>query len=162
MPIFIALFAVPLLEIATFIAIGSKIGIAATLALTLLTALAGTILLRQQGLKTINNIRADLAQDRLPARPLADGAMIAVAGILLLTPGFLTDVIGLSLFLPPVRDFIWRQARKRIDFTVVGSGGGPGRARPSDDTVIDLDDRDYSTRPDDDRPGDSPWRDDKR
>ena len=155
MPIFLALFAIPLLEIATFIAVGGQIGIAATLGLTLLTALAGTILLRRQGLATIQRIRSDLQADRVPARPLADGAMIAIAGIFLLTPGFLTDLAGLLLFVPTVRDFIWSRAKSRISVAAFDNGH-PSAAHSGRDeaTVIDLDDSDFMSRPD----PDSPWQ----
>jgi UPF0716 protein FxsA len=148
--LFAFLFGVPLLEIAVFILVGGQIGVAATLLLTLVTAVAGAMLLRHQGLATLRRIRAELAADRIPARQLADGAMIAAAGLLLLTPGFVTDIIGLTLFLPAIRDLIWREAGKRVKLRVVrpaGTGPSPGR-------VVELDDSEFDSRP---NPS-SPWR----
>lgn len=148
--LFAILFGIPLLEIAVFILVGGQIGVLATLALTLVTAAAGAVLLRRQGLTTLTRMRAELEADRIPARQLADGAMIAAAGLLLLTPGFVTDTIGLMLFVPPVRDLIWREAAKRVEVRVVRPGGEPGPSGP----VVDLEDSEFASRP---NPS-SPWR----
>jgi len=75
-----------------------------------------------------------------PDREIVHGAMIVLAGLLLIIPGFITDIIGLLLFLPPVRDLAWNAIRSRI--VVVGPGGRGGRAR-REAKVIDLDERDY-------------------
>lgn len=148
--LFAFLFGIPLLEIAVFILVGGQIGVAATLLLTLLTAMAGAILLRRQGLATLGRIRAELASDRIPARQLADGAMIAAAGLLLLTPGFVTDTVGLTLFLPAVRDLIWREAAKRVKVRVVRPAGAAGTSG----RVVELDDTEFASKP---NPS-SPWR----
>lgn len=148
--LFAFLFGIPLLEIAVFILVGGQIGVAATLLLTLLTAMAGAILLRRQGLATLGRIRAELASDRIPARQLADGAMIAAAGLLLLTPGFVTDTVGLTLFLPAVRDLIWREAAKRVKVRVVRPAGAASPAG----RVVELDDTEFASKP---NPS-SPWR----
>lgn len=154
MPIFLALIAVPLAEIATFILVGGAIGVAATLLMTLLTAVAGTILLRQQGFAVLNRIRDDLARDRMPGRPLADGAMIAAAGIMLLTPGFITDSIGLLLFIPAIRDVIWRIAKAKFGDRIVASASAAGRSTTSGETrIVDLDENEYRSRND----PSSPW-----
>ena len=109
MPLFLLFLAVPLVEIALFVLIGGGIGVFATLAMVVVTAIAGSALLRWQGVQTLNRIRTELENNRLPARPIADGAMIAVAGLLLLTPGFFTDTIGFILLVPPLRALIgWR------------------------------------------------------
>jgi UPF0716 protein FxsA len=79
--------------------------------------------------------------------------MIMVAGILLLIPGFFTDILGILLFLPPLRDFVWRQLRSRIRFAGVGAAGVSAGRRKARKT-IDLDEDDYSTGRDTDRP----WR----
>ncbi len=150
MPIFLLLLVVPLVEIAAFVVIGGQIGVATTLLLTLLTAIIGTMLLRRQGLAVVQQIGRELEADRIPARQLADGAMIAVAGILLLTPGFVTDAVGLLLFVPAFRDFVWRQVGKRLNVTIV-SDAGPGRQHHD---VIDLDESEYSGKAD----PHSPWR----
>ncbi|MHA1189658.1 MAG: FxsA family protein [Alphaproteobacteria bacterium] len=167
MPLFFIFLAIPILEIIAFIVIGGQIGIAATLAMILLTAIAGTALLRHQGLAMIGRIRADLAGQRVPAKPLVEGAMIAAAGLLLLTPGFITDGIGFLLFVPPVRAVLWRTIAARFYVTAGrtmasesmagGSKGNPspgGRARKRPAATIDLEEGEYSARPD----PDSPWR----
>lgn len=95
--------AVPLVEIAVFIQVGGLIGLWPTVALVLLTAVVGTSLLRAQGLATLGRAQASLARGEMPLREVFDGACLLVAGVLLLTPGFVTDAVGLLLFLPPVR-----------------------------------------------------------
>ena len=114
MPLFLLFLAVPLIEIALFIVIGGEIGVVATLAMVLVTAVAGSLLLRQQGIATLNRIRAELEQNRIPARPIADGAMIAVAGLLLLTPGFFTDFCGFLLFIPGIRSSLFAFIASRV------------------------------------------------
>ncbi|HEX2257764.1 MAG TPA: FxsA family protein, partial [Afifellaceae bacterium] len=143
-----------LLEIAVFILVGGQIGVAATLGLTLVTAIAGAVLLRRQGLATLARIRAELEANRIPARQLADGAMIAVAGLMLLTPGFVSDLAGLLLFVPALRDAAWRQAAKRFKLQVVRR---PGGGRPSG-PVVELDDAEFASRPNPSTPWRSPPR----
>ena len=151
------LLALPLLEIAGFVLVGRQIGVLPTLGLVIATGIAGTILLRHQGFGAMARIRAELDAGRDPSRELAHGVMIMLAGILLLIPGFVTDILGILLFLPPVRDFAWRLLRSRIQ--VAGSFGSmtggfqrPGGGRG--DKIIDLDEDEYSAGPD----RNSPWR----
>jgi len=151
MPLFLLFLAVPLIEIALFIVIGGEIGIFATLAMVLLTAIVGSALLRWQGVRTLNRIRTELEHRRLPARPIADGAMIAIAGLLLLTPGFFTDFCGFLLFVPSVRTAIWTFVSQRI--TIVSPESGT-RGGADDGVTIDLDETQFQTKPG----GDSPWR----
>lgn len=156
LPLF--LLALPLLEIAGFVVVGREIGALATVGLVLASSIAGAMLLRHQGLSVMTRIRAEMDAGRDPSRQLAHGAMIVVASILLIIPGFITDIIGLLLFLPPVRDLAWRTFKGRIvvatNFT---TGGFSGRRR---DRVIDLEDGDYSREDDLKRGPDhnSPWR----
>ena len=144
--------AVPLIEIALFVTIGSAIGVLATIAIVLVTAVIGTTLLRMQGFALIGRIRARLDAGELPGRDLADGAMLLVAGLLLLTPGFFTDTIGFLLFVPAVRARIFRFVAARTDFRVVTPARPRGNA--GDGPVIDLDPDDVSPGP---RRPDSPW-----
>ena len=115
------LLVVPVLEIAGFILIGQAIGLGWTMLGILLTAIIGTMLLRRQGLALLGQMRSEMNAGRVPARELADAAMLLVAGILLLTPGFVTDALGFSLFLPPVRATIRHFIGSRV--RVVGPGG---------------------------------------
>lgn len=95
--------AVPVIEIGLFIQVGGAIGLLPTLAVVIITAVIGTFLLRQQGLNIVMKVQAEMAAGQMPVKNLIHGAFIVVAGLLLLTPGFFTDFIGFSLFIPQVR-----------------------------------------------------------
>jgi UPF0716 protein FxsA len=138
-----------LVEVAVFILVGDAIGIAATLTLTLLAMMAGAVLLRRQGLSALQRIRAEVAANRVPARPFADAAMIALAGLLLILPGFVTDAIGIALFIPAVRSAIWRTAGPRLQITRLRREDfRPRRAR-----VLELDPSEYDAP----RRPETPW-----
>lgn len=165
------LLALPFLEIAGFVVVGSHIGVLWTLALVILAGVLGAVLLRVQGFGSMARIRTELAAGRDPSQELANTVMILVAGVLLLIPGFITDIFGLLLFLPPVRQLAWRFLSRRITVTTGGFGGfgsagsrsGPGSGSGRDRT-IDLDSDEYShepgKKPDNESPtrGDSPWK----
>jgi len=131
---------IPLAEIALFVVIGERIGVLATIAIVILTAIAGAALVRHQGFGTLEKARRDMEQDRIPTGAMAEGLAILIAGALLLTPGFLTDAIGFTLLIPPARQkivgWIGRWLASRV--TVVsmdagmgsGMGGGAGRKGP--------------------------------
>lgn len=156
------LLALPLIEIAVFVVVGSQIGVLSTIGLVILSGVVGTVLLRIQGFGVLTRIQREMEAGRNPGRELAHGAMIMFAGVLLLIPGFVTDIVGLLLFIPPVRDLGWRLIRSRI--TVVGEFGA-GRWRSSSPEgragrkTIDLDADDYSKDDYSKDPGkSSPWR----
>jgi UPF0716 protein FxsA len=96
------LLVIPLAEIAAFVVIGGQIGVWATLGMVLLTAAIGSFLLRWQGVGLFNKINTEMRANRVPGRELVHGVMILVAGVLLLTPGFVTDSLGFLLFVPGV------------------------------------------------------------
>jgi UPF0716 protein FxsA len=149
--------ALPLLEIAGFVLVGRQIGVLPTLGLVIATGIAGAILLRLQGFGAMARIRAELDAGRDPSRELAHGVMIMLAGILLLIPGFVTDILGVLLFLPPVRDAAWRLLRSRVHLAGSFGSTSGGFRRPGDrrgDKTIDLDEDEYSTA----RDPNSPWR----
>jgi UPF0716 protein FxsA len=136
---------VPIAELYVIIQVGQLIGVVPTLILLLADAILGSLLLKHEGRSAWRRFNEALAARRFPGREVADGALIIVGGTLLLTPGFITDVFGLFLLLPPTRA-ITRRLLKRLTigrFAVVGvSGGGPGpfgpptggtRSRPSRD-----------------------------
>ena len=124
--ILLVLVCVPLAEIAAFIVIGDAIGLWPTLLTVIATAVVGSILLRQQGLMTAQKARAELAHNRMPMRSLFDGLCLFAAGLLLLTPGFITDLIGFVLFIPSIRgllaDRLVRHLEQRADVNVTLSG----------------------------------------
>lgn len=148
------LLALPFLEIAGFIVVGSKIGVLATLALVILSIFLGVFLLRLQGFGLIQKIREETAAGRTPKRELVHGVMLVFAAFLLIIPGFITDIIGLLLFIPAVRDIGWRFISDRV---VVVNSGNRRSSRTSrsqiKDKVIELDPEDYSSKPD----PNSPW-----
>jgi UPF0716 protein FxsA len=120
---------VPILELWLIIKIGGLIGVVPTLALLLADALLGSLLLRHQGRGAWRRFNQALADRRFPAREVADGLMIAVGGTLLLTPGFITDVFGLFLLIPPTRAIARRLLRGLVGrrFVVLGVSGMTGR-----------------------------------
>jgi UPF0716 protein FxsA len=148
------LFGLPLLEIAAFVVVGSKIGVLWTIALVILSAVAGSVLLRIQGFGALNRIRSEMAEGRDPGRELAHGFMIVLAGILLVIPGFVTDVIGLLLFIAPVREAAWRFLKRRMVIASSGTGFGGFRTSRHGGPIVDLDVEDFSRAPD----PKSPWR----
>ncbi len=114
MPLFLLFTVVPLTEIAIFAWVGGQVGVLSTIMMVLVCAVAGSALLRQQGLSTLRRAQQVAAEGRLPSDELADGLVLVVSGVLLLTPGFLTDVIALLLLLPGVRHVVRRWLVKRI------------------------------------------------
>jgi len=104
----ILLVLLPLLEIYVLIESGRLIGVWPTVSLVLLTGIAGSWLMRHQGLALLDRIRHELADGHLPGGALMDGALVLVGGILLLTPGFCTDLAGFTMLVPTTRHW-WRR-----------------------------------------------------
>lgn len=113
--LFAAFALVPVIEIYILVKVGSFIGAEATIALVLLSAFAGAWLARQQGLSVMNRIRESMARGVTPAEELVDAFLILVAGIVLLTPGFATDLAGILLLIPPVRLRVKAVLRRKFD-----------------------------------------------
>jgi UPF0716 protein FxsA len=122
--ILLALIFIPLVEIAVFIEVGDAIGLWSTLVVVVLTAMAGTALLRQQGLRTLRRAQESVARHEPPVREVFDGLCLLIAGVLLLTPGFVTDALGSLLFIPVFRTvlgrFLWRQMLAKGEVWVDG------------------------------------------
>jgi UPF0716 protein FxsA len=97
----------PLIEIALFVVVGRAIGLLPTLALVILAALAGALLLRQQGLGVLNRLRSNVSTGTIPGRTMFDGLLIGLAALFLVLPGFLSDVVALALLVPAVRGWIF-------------------------------------------------------
>jgi len=146
--LFLLFLLVPLIEIAFFVVIGGAIGLWPTLAGVLIMAVAGSLILRWQGLSIINEIRSSVGHGQLPARALADAMMIGLAGILLLTPGYFTDLLGLLLLIPPVRSAIYAYLRSRVKVvaTTTGASGFTSGTRRVEDGTIDLDSDEWRPR----------------
>lgn len=155
---FLLLF-IPILEISVFILIGGQIGVLSTLGMILVTAIVGTILLRIQGFATLARIQAQSQNGAIPGKELVNGVMIMIAGVLLLTPGFVTDSIGFLLFFPPFRQFLWSTIASKV---VVKTNGSFNQARnpfensrsgAGGEDVVDLDPSEFSEK---ENPN-SPW-----
>ena len=132
---------VPLIELVLLIQLGQWVGLWPTLALVVATGVAGATLARAEGVRTWVAFQREMAEGRLPGRPLMDGLAVLVGGAFLLTPGLLTDVAGFALLLPPSRRWIQRRIRSRVERSLeegtvrvhvwtpwggAGQGGAPG------------------------------------
>ncbi|MET0305825.1 MAG: FxsA family protein [Solirubrobacterales bacterium] len=144
---------VPIVELYVIIQVGGLIGVLPTLALLLADAVLGSLLLRHQGRGAWQRFNKALAERRFPGKEVADGAMIVVGGTLLLTPGFVTDIFGLILLIPPTRAIVRRLLRGYAArrFVVVGVGGirgastrydSAGRNYDYDGTAEEIEDDD--------------------
>lgn len=162
--IILILVAVPIIEIALFIELGGWVGLWPTIALVIITAILGGVLLRMQGFAAMQRLQASVAEGGDPRGPLAHGVMILVAGLLMLTPGFFTDAVGFSLLIPPVRSALiaWIGPKLAARAVYMGPDGRPqGRPRPDQqrpDQPIDADYVDLDLEIDPDKPrGNSGW-----
>lgn len=122
------LIGVPLLELWLIIEVGSRIGALITVVLIVFTALLGSSLLRHQGLATVNRLRRELDRGHVPAMELMEALVLVVGGVLLLTPGFLTDALGLICLLPWTRRWLVRALLSRA--VTVYVAGREGDAEP--------------------------------
>ena len=147
----VLLLVVPLLEVLVIIAVGQAIGGWPTFFLLLLESAFGAWLVRHEGGRAWQSLQTALTTGRMPSRQLADAALVLVGGVLLLAPGFLTDLVGFFLVLPFTRP----AARKALEAVVArrllagvygaggmptwsaGSGAGPGTRKPGSDDVIE-------------------------
>ena len=105
---------VGLVELTVMIQVGQWLGVVNTIGLLILISVIGAWLVKRQGLGALRRIREQRRAGQLPATPVFDGALILVAGVLLVVPGFVTDALGLLLLLPPVRAVARRYARRRF------------------------------------------------
>lgn len=123
--LFVLFVALPIVEIYVLVRVGSVIGALPTIALVIGLSAFGAWLVRHEGLGVLQRVRTALDAGQLPARELLDGALILIGGVLLLTPGFVTDVFGLCCLLPPVRAQLIRLLARHA-IVVAGRRGPPG------------------------------------
>ena len=109
--LFLLFIFVPIIEIAIFISIGTKIGILNTISIILVTALVGIFLVRRQGMNLLFNAQKNMMQGIMPTEEIKGGIFLLISGLLLITPGFFTDCIGFAIFLKPVQNFISLRAK---------------------------------------------------
>lgn len=141
MYLFLAFLLVPIIEIALFIQVGGLIGLWPTLAIVVLTAVLGTTMVRTQGRMAMGQLQRAFADLDDPTEPLANGAMILLSGVLLLTPGFFTDAVGFALLIPGIRAAVFGFLKSRVSITQfqMGTGFQQGASRDpfGQDDIID-------------------------
>lgn len=139
--LFIILVGVPIIEIALFIEVGGAIGVWPTIAICIASALIGSFLVRVQGLQIVRQAQMKMERGEPPAAEMFHGVCLLLAGFLLITPGFFTDVLGILLLLPPVRvaigALLWRHFEGRIRMHQAGGPSGAGPAGSGPGSVID-------------------------
>lgn len=134
----------PMIELYLLIMLGSRIGAMPTIGLIVLTGVLGASLARQQGLSVLSRIQREMASGKPPAQELVEGALIVVGGIVLLTPGIITDLFGFSLLVPPIRKAICQSLTKSFGKKVSKATGfshmsdGFSSFRKGSDDVIDV------------------------
>lgn len=134
--LFVAFVVMPVAEIAVIIQVGQVIGPVWTVLLLVLDSLVGAWLVRREGRRAWDGLRTSIETGRMPARELADGVLVVLGGALMLSPGFVTDALGLVLVLPPTRPLFRRVvtawAMRTVTVDVVGLRDAP---RPGPDVV---------------------------
>lgn len=135
-PLFII---IPLMELALLIQIGRWLGVGETIGLCILTAMVGAYLVRLEGLRVWLKLQSELSQGRMPADQLIDGVLILAGGIMLLVPGVITDLIGLTLLLPFTRFLYRRWLKKKFEKKIqfAGQGGYYGERKRAEVDVIE-------------------------
>jgi UPF0716 protein FxsA len=118
--------AVPIIELALIIKIGATIGVLNTIGLLVLSSVVGAWLMKREGLGVMRRMQASVAEGRVPGSELVDGFLILFGGALMMAPGFLTDILGMALLLPPVRFLVRRLIRRRLAIRVTRVTGGTG------------------------------------
>jgi len=140
--LFLVFLIVPIIEIGIFIVVGQLIGLWLTLAGVVITALLGSFIIRMQGLSLIREIQQLMAAGEMPARQIADGLILAIAGALLLTPGYFTDTIGFLLLVPSIRTLIYQAIKRRISVSGSFSTMSGGFSMGQDSMGQDMEDFD--------------------
>ena len=132
----------PMAELALLVVIARHTSLLFTIGLLLASGVTGAWLARSQGTRCLSRIREELSKGRMPADSLIDGLMILVAGVMLLTPGVLTDILDFCLLIPPLRAIIKRVVVVRFKHRIVVKGfASSPRSGTSSDDVIDVEHR---------------------
>ena len=129
LPLVLLFIVVPIAELAVIIQVGQEIGVWWTIAILIADSILGSVLMRSQGRSAWRRFNEAVRAGRVPAREVVDGALVIFGGALLLTPGFLTDILGLVLLLPPTRAFVRALLVRRFAARMVASMGAPPRGR---------------------------------
>ena len=116
--LFLIFVVTPIVELVVIVQVAGSTGVMNTIGLLVLVSLVGAWLVRREGLGILRRAQAELAEGRMPGRELVDGLLVLLAGALMLTPGFVTDAVGLALLLPPVRAVLRMVATRRLSRSV--------------------------------------------
>ena len=141
LPLVLLFVVVPLAELFVIIQVGQAIGVWWTIGILIADSILGSVLMRSQGRAAWRRFNDALRAGRVPAREVIDGALVIFGGALLLTPGFLTDILGLVLLLPPTRAVVRAVLLRRFAHRLVVSATAPRQRRPDDieGTAVDAD-----------------------
>lgn len=112
--LFVLFIVIPIIEIAVLMQVGEILGLWPTIAIVIISAWLGAKYVRQQGLSTLNSVQTKMAQGQAPSDEIVTGLMLLVAGVFLVTPGFVTDIFGLSLLIPSVRNVIVSSVKSQL------------------------------------------------
>ena len=141
MRILVLILLLPLVDIASFVVVGPRLGVAGTLSLVLLSVFVGITVLRRSGLRAVEKLRGTLVDGRQAVPETIDAALLAIAGVLFIVPGFASDIIALFLLIQPIRELITRQLL--INFTRYGGVVVTTETHPASGSagtkVIDVD-----------------------
>ena len=147
--LFLIFVVTPIVELVVIVQVAGSTGVMNTIGLLVLVSLVGAWLVRREGLGILRRAQAELAEGRMPGRELVDGLLVLLAGALMLTPGFVTDAVGLALLLPPVRAILRMVATRRLSRSVdagrtrwtfgMRSGDGGFTTGPADGPILDVD-----------------------
>lgn len=141
---------VPLVELFLLTWIGGMIGLGPTIALVVVTGIFGAALAKREGLRVLTQWQRDLAEGRVPADGVLGGLLVLIGGVFLVTPGVLTDVLGLTLMVPAARRALGKVIRRKLEASAGGVGGVPvvdfgggfspfaAAARPARGDIVDI------------------------
>jgi len=135
MPFFIIFILIPIVEIYVFIQVGDEVGIFTTLLLAFVTAILGGIIIKYQGLATLQAVQESVKGGKAPMAEIFDGFCLVAAGATLITPGFVTDTIGFLLLVPAIRRFLRQHIGKHIEMRSMNDIN-PGNPYPRQDPDV--------------------------
>jgi UPF0716 protein FxsA len=141
LPLVLLFIVVPIAELVVVIQVGRAIGVWWTIALLVADAILGSVLMRHQGRVAWRRFNDALYAGRVPAREVLDGALVLFGGLLLLTPGFITDILGLLLLIPPARSVVRAVLGRRLTQRMIVSMTNTRPQRPDDvidGTAVDI------------------------
>lgn len=130
MPVLLVLLVAAIIELTVLIAVGQAIGVLATIGLLILASLLGAVLLRREGARTLRAFAEAVRTRRPPHQELVDGMLIAAAGVFIVLPGFVSDVLGLLLLLPPIRALVRKRMLRSASLGTLGTLGTPAGFAP--------------------------------